>query len=50
MRYPEDELYHLIQVNNPKAIINRKTVKVAKSPRLGYRLVNSTGIAYASIR
>lgn len=30
MRYPEDELYHLIQANNPKAIINRKTVKAIK--------------------
>lgn len=34
MRYPEDELYHLIQVNNPKAIINRKTVKVAKESQV----------------
>ncbi len=31
MRYPEDELYHLIQAVNPRAIINRKTVKVDKT-------------------
>ena len=30
MRYPEDELYELVQAVNPRAIVNRRTVKAIR--------------------
>lgn len=30
MRYPEDELYDLVQAVNPRAVINRKTVRAIR--------------------
>lgn len=47
MRYPEDELYDLVQAVNPRAVINRKTVRAIRKSQK--RLPNTSQYRYSII-